>query len=143
MKVILLPRGTTLSFAVKLKDGNRNPYQMSVGDTLIMGVKHYVEHKNYEFSKELTSADYDDTVKGYVFKINPEDTQDFSFDDYYMDVGIELQSGDFYPVIPTHILRIEKMVTRKREPEPEPEPEPESEPQEEIVNEPPTDGVEG
>ena len=127
MKVLPLPRGTTFAFLVRLKDGNGGYYEMGDGDKLILGVKHYLEHKNYEFSKTLTYENYDQELKGYIFKLQPQDTMNFCFDNYYMDVGLQTSDGDFYCIVPTHILKVMPMVSKfevASEPEPEPEPEP-------------------
>lgn len=113
MQNLSIVRGTSFPFSVKLTDALGDRLKMDEGDKLYFGVKRFPEHKKYQILKTLTADDYNEDIGGYIFEIKPEDTQDFVFDKYYYDVGLETNEGDFFSVIECSILEIRPSITAK------------------------------
>ena len=125
MQNLSIVRGTSFPFSVKLTDALGDRLKMDEGDKLYFGVKRFPEHKKYQILKtlyltsdnrtenKLNADDYNEDIGGYIFEIKPEDTQDFVFDKYYYDVGLETNEGDFFSVIECSILEIRPGITAK------------------------------
>lgn len=103
-------RGTTFSFLVKLYDTDGKKFVLEDGDILTFGVKEYLEHRNCIISKSLGASDYNADIGGFIFDINPEDTIDLSFGDYFYDVIVTLNTGEIYSVIDCSKLVIKRAI---------------------------------
>ena len=103
-------RGTTKTVTVRVTDDDGQVYTLGSNEVLRFGVKKHPGDSAYLFSKDMSSSSLVDGV--YTFIINPADTENLCFGDYYYDVG--LQSGsEYFNVIECSEFRVDYNVTQR------------------------------
>lgn len=105
-------RGTTNCFEVALKDPDGNAVQMQEGEKLIFGVKSNKNNAEYDLKKIITM---DSLVDGaYVVRLDPEDTIDLPFGNYYYDVGFQTEDA-YYMVVECSPFILSSNITQKED----------------------------
>ena len=109
--IISVPRGSSYSFNVVIRNGN-DFYELQSGDVLKFGVKKRDSDENYLISKTATNENGNKT-DGYSFTLDTSDTSSLSTGTYYYDIGLQTNSGKFQQVIPTSPFNVKSAITAK------------------------------
>lgn len=103
-------RGTTNTFQIQLTDADGQPYELYAGETLKFGVKRSKNANSCIIEKILDSDDY--TEGAYELKLEPADTEELDFGEYYYDIG--MQSGtDYFNVVELSKFEITANITER------------------------------
>lgn len=101
---IKLTRGDTALLSIDIyNDIAKIPYTLSEGDKLTLSVKKTLKGSTYSFQKMITGSNQ--------ITINPEDTRNLDFGDYFYDVQLNTESGDVYTIIEPSTFSIMPEVT--------------------------------
>ncbi len=94
---ISICRGTSKTVCVTIFDDDGALYTLKSGDTLILGVKRYINDTDYTIRKTSTSANKEGD--GYYFKFVPSDTDKLSSGNYLYEVGLKTSDNDYHIII--------------------------------------------
>lgn len=101
---IRLTRGDTARLSVPIKNSvNDDEYTMESDDILYFTVKKSAKDSEPLFQKVATGSN--------AFRIDPEDTEAFSFGKYRYDVQLTTASGDVYTVIEPSTFEVMEEIT--------------------------------
>lgn len=99
---IEITRGDTAMIALNLTGADGNEYILKAGDIALFTVK-----RNTREAKCLIQKKFND---GQI-KIEPSDTENLSYGDYFYDVQLQLAAGDIFTVIPPAKFSVKEEVT--------------------------------
>lgn len=97
--IISLTRGDSLRSIVTIKNSDGTPYIPSSGDVITFGMKKHFEDTECLIKKNIPIT----TMELYI---EPGDTKDLDFGDYYYDIQIQFSNGDVYTFITFTKFRI-------------------------------------
>lgn len=107
---ISLPRGTSYSIGIWVRDGDGQPYYDS-GDTVRFGVKYDPDDTAYLIEK---TAEYDEEQGCYVVTLVPSDTASLPFGRYWYDIGLQTDGedeDDYYMLVDATAFNVTKAIT--------------------------------
>ena len=106
-------RGTNKEIVVSLCDDTGKEYKMSETESLVFGVKKDVFVDEYILSKVIPSDKFIAEQNGYLLEIKPEDTENILFGQYYYDIGLQKENGEFYIVVPCDLFEVVNTITKR------------------------------
>lgn len=99
---VAITRGDTGYIYLNLtKDGE--PYSYESGDTVTFSVKKNYEDTDYAFQKTVPA--------GNAFIINPVDTKNLEYGNYFYDVQLNTTLGEIFTVIGPAKFKVTKEIT--------------------------------
>ena len=102
--------GTTFYGKITLTNEDDELFLLSENDKIIFGVKQNSECTEYDIKKVLT---FNNEINGsYPFVLSAEETALYPCK-YFYDVGVQLEDGDFYIVVPCSEFNVKRTVTQK------------------------------
>lgn len=106
---IKITRGDSAYIKLEIKIKNRDDYVLTENDRVFFTLKKDLLKKEYIFQKELSANNYDDDSL-YIY-IEPKDTYNLDFGNYFYDVQLNVDNKDVYTIIPTSIFEVLPEVT--------------------------------
>ena len=96
---ITMTRGDTLKVQLSLKQGE-DDYTPVEGDALRFAVKSRLNSKRTEFVEDEPLIEVAIPMDTLLLQLDPEDTKDLKFGNYYYDIEFTSASGDVDTVVP-------------------------------------------
>ena len=88
-------RGTSNVFGITVKDDEGNQYVLKENEKLVFGLKKSPRDEKCVLIKPITHI-----VDGeYYLELTPADTSQLEYGQYFYDVGLQVGTNVFYPVI--------------------------------------------
>ena len=100
--VITMTRGDTAVLRLDITDDKGNPYKLTDSDVVLLTLKRSVLDKSVIFQKSM--------VDGKIV-IQPQDTANLEYGQYFYDVELTKEDGFVATVIPPHRFIIAEEVT--------------------------------
>jgi outer membrane lipoprotein-sorting protein len=98
--IIVITRGDTGKFTIRVYDANKSEYELEYGDELIFTVKADTKTTEHLIQKS-----------GPEIILDPADTQPLTYKDYIYDVQLTLSNGEVHTVIPPNKFKVTEEVT--------------------------------
>lgn len=107
-------RGTNMDIEYTIYNEDGSIYSLQDGDKIIFGVKETdARSDNSKYIIKKVATNKDKINDGYRFYFVPNDTLNLEHKNYFYDIGVQTNKGEYYITTECSIFKVRRAITSK------------------------------